>query len=44
MGATDGVAIPADDAAALDEAYPIAKRGRGTYTVERVPPAYLTRR
>jgi putative RNA 2'-phosphotransferase len=34
----------ADDGAALEDAYRIEKRSRETYTVERVPPAYLTRR
>ncbi|WP_435066901.1 RNA 2'-phosphotransferase [Haloplanus sp. C73] len=30
------------DAAALRETYRITKRGRETYTVDRVPPSYLT--
>ncbi|SDZ78264.1 putative RNA 2'-phosphotransferase [Haloplanus vescus] len=30
------------DAAALAEEFRIAKRGEGTYTVDRVPPAFLT--
>jgi putative RNA 2'-phosphotransferase len=32
-----------DDSAALLDDYRITKRGRETYTVDRVPPAYLTR-
>jgi putative RNA 2'-phosphotransferase len=32
------------DAAALRDDYRITKRGHETYTVDRVPPAYLTRR
>jgi len=31
-----------EDAAALVEEYRITRRGRETYTVDRVPPAYLT--
>jgi len=32
------------DAASLADEYRITKRGHETYTVDRVPPAYLTRR
>ena len=32
------------DAASLGDEHRVTKRGRETYTVDRVPPAYLTRR
>jgi putative RNA 2'-phosphotransferase len=32
------------DAASLADEHRVTKRGRETYTVDRVPPAYLTRR
>ena len=41
--AADPVVFVVDSAALLDD-YRITKRGHETYTVDRVPPAYLTRR
>ncbi|AXG07341.1 RNA 2'-phosphotransferase [Haloplanus rubicundus] len=41
--AADPVVFLIDAASLLDE-YRITKRGRETYTIDRVPPAYLTRR
>ncbi|WP_436907973.1 RNA 2'-phosphotransferase [Halosimplex marinum] len=42
--AADPVVFAVDAAAMTDDGHDITRRGRATYTTERVPPAYLTER